>query len=268
MPVLSPSPVLKFYKTDGITPAAGGKVFTYQTGSTTPLAAYTNAAGTFAANPIILDSNGEAVIFLDTSQAYRFTIRDSADVLIRTVDDVRAAPTSIATANIEALSVTTAKIPDDAVTFAKMQNLSGISLVGKSTAGSGDAQQVSISPDFVFSGTTLQATTTERVSALAIAAGVVTIDWSIDNYRTLVLSANVTSVVFSGTPAAGRAATVVIRSAQDATGGRTVAGWPASVLWSGGAFTPSAAANARDLISLTTHDQGVSYFGSYLKGFV
>lgn len=267
MAALSPSPILKFFKSDGITPNAGGKLYTYVTASTTPYTAYTNAAGTLAANPVILDSNGEVVIYLDTSVTYRFTIKDSADVLIRTVDDIKSQPSIAGTTDISDNSITTAKLVANAITFAKMQNLTGISLIGKSTAGSGVPEQLSISSDLSISGTTLQKTTTESVTSLTISAGAVAIDLSLNNYRTLSLTANVTAISFSNVPAATRAVTIVVRIAQDATGGRTIAGWPASVKWSGGAFTPSAAANAIDMVTLTTHDQGTSYLGSYLKAF-
>lgn len=267
MATLSPSPILKFYAADGVTPLAAGKVYTYQSGSTTPQTSYTNASGTPAANPVVLDAKGEAVIYLDTANNYRFDIKTSTDVLIRRVDDIQAAPSSIATSNIQSGAVGTTQLANDSVTFPKMANLSGISLIGKSTAGSGDPEQISISSDFSYSGTTLQAATTERVSSITIAAGLITIDLSADNYRTLSLTSNITGITLSNAPSAGRAETIVIRIAQDATGGRTIAGWPASVKWSGGAYTPSSAANAIDLVTLTTHDQGTSYLGSYLKAF-
>lgn len=268
MATLSPSPIQKFFAADGTTPLAAGKVYTYQSGSLTPQSSYTNASGTLAANPVILDAKGEAVMYLDTTQNYRYDIKTSADVLIRRVDDIQAAPSSIATANIVDLAVTTAKIAADSVTFAKMQNLSGQSLIGKSTVGSGDAEQITLSSDFSWTGSTLQLTTTERVNALTITAGAITIDLSLGNYFTLSLTANITSITFTNVPAAARAETVVIRMSQDVTGGRTVAGWPATVRWSGGAFTPTSTASATDMLSLSTFDQGTTYQGTYLKNFV
>jgi hypothetical protein len=51
-------------------PIAGGCVFTYVSGTTTPLASYSDAAGmVLNANPVILDSAGRARIFL-TAAAY------------------------------------------------------------------------------------------------------------------------------------------------------------------------------------------------------
>lgn len=267
MAALSPSPILKFFAADGITPLANGKIYTYSAGSLTPQSAYTNAAGTPATNPIILDATGEATIYLATSLVYRFIVKTSADVTLDDVDDIKATPTTFGTSDIDNLAITTAKINANAVTYAKMVDMTGAGFVGKSTSGSGDPEECTFSSDFSFTGTAIKTTTTERVSSITITAGAITLDLSADNYRTLSLTSNITAITFSNVPAAGRAITLCIRVAQDATGGRTIAGWPASVKWSGGAYTPSSAANAIDMISLTTHDQGTSYLGTYLKAF-
>ena len=49
---------LQFFSNDGL-PLAGGKIQTYQAGSTTPLTTYTDASGLIAnTNPIILGTDG------------------------------------------------------------------------------------------------------------------------------------------------------------------------------------------------------------------
>ena len=73
----------------------GGKLFTYAAGTTTPQASYTTSAGNVArTNPIILDAAGRVAeggeIWI-TSQAYKFVLKDSNDVLIATYDNVVAA---------------------------------------------------------------------------------------------------------------------------------------------------------------------------------
>jgi len=66
---------------------SGGKVFTYIAGTSTPAAVYTNSALTTpAANPVILDSNGKALVF--ANGAYKFVIKTSADVTIATLDNL------------------------------------------------------------------------------------------------------------------------------------------------------------------------------------
>ena len=76
----------------------GGKLYTYQAGTTTPQATYTTSAGNVArTNPIILDaagrvpSGGEIWI---TSAAYKFVLTDLNDVLIATYDNIVAVGTS------------------------------------------------------------------------------------------------------------------------------------------------------------------------------
>jgi hypothetical protein len=70
-------------------PLAGGKIYSYQAGTTTPQATYTDAdGGTPNANPVILDANGEAIVWLDPSLSYKLVLKDSNDVTLRTVDEV------------------------------------------------------------------------------------------------------------------------------------------------------------------------------------
>lgn len=72
-------------------PAAGYKVYTYAAGSSSALATYTTSAGTVAqANPVILDANGfpENPIWLQTGLSYKLVLKDAADVVIRTEDNI------------------------------------------------------------------------------------------------------------------------------------------------------------------------------------
>ena len=68
-------------------PLAGGKLYTYAAGTTTPKLTWSNAAESVAnANPIILDSAGRATIFW--SGNYKIELRTSADVVLWTIDFV------------------------------------------------------------------------------------------------------------------------------------------------------------------------------------
>lgn len=70
-------------------PLVGGKLYSYEAGSTTPLATYVDQAGaTPNTNPIILDANGEAVVFITSGVQYKFILTDANDVVIWTQDDV------------------------------------------------------------------------------------------------------------------------------------------------------------------------------------
>lgn len=87
MAILSPPPKLQFFDANGV-PLAGGKLYSYAAGTTTPLATYTSAGETaFNTNPIILNSRGEAEVWLG-SPLYKFKLTTSVDVEIWTVDNI------------------------------------------------------------------------------------------------------------------------------------------------------------------------------------
>ena len=85
--ILSPAPKLQFFTEGGI-PLAGGKLYSYAAGTTTPLATYTTSTGTQNnTNPIILDSRGEAAVWLGAA-SYKLKLTDSTDVEIWTSDNI------------------------------------------------------------------------------------------------------------------------------------------------------------------------------------
>lgn len=89
MAVVALSPVARqqFFGADGI-PLAGGQLFTYIGGTTTPQATYTDSTGTILnSNPIILDSGGFASIWLSAS-VYKFVLQDALGVTQWTVDGI------------------------------------------------------------------------------------------------------------------------------------------------------------------------------------
>lgn len=94
MASLSPPPKLQFFGTDGL-PLVGGKLYTYAAGTTTPLATYTDyTQATQNTNPIILDSAGQANVWLADTTTYKYILRDPDDVLLFTVDYVSVPVTS------------------------------------------------------------------------------------------------------------------------------------------------------------------------------
>ena len=69
-------------------PLAGGKIYTYEAGTTTPKSTFTTMAGDVPnLNPVILDQNGKAKIFLGDG-SYRLQIKDSNDALIDDIDQI------------------------------------------------------------------------------------------------------------------------------------------------------------------------------------
>ena len=81
---------IAFLSSEGI-PLVGGKIYTYQAGSSTPIDTYTNVNGTVAnSNPIILGTDGRCPneIWLTYGYTYKFVIKDASDVTIQTLDNL------------------------------------------------------------------------------------------------------------------------------------------------------------------------------------
>ena len=84
---LTPSPKQQYFDNNG-NPLVGGKLYSFAAGTNTPLATYTDSTGnTSNPNPTILDSRGEASIWLSTV-AYKLRLVDANNVEIWTVDNV------------------------------------------------------------------------------------------------------------------------------------------------------------------------------------
>jgi hypothetical protein len=83
----------QFFDNDG-TVLAGGKIYTYAGGTSTPKVTYTTSAGSVPhANPIVLDSAGRVPggeIWLQAG-SYKFSVFNAASVLIGTYDNITGA---------------------------------------------------------------------------------------------------------------------------------------------------------------------------------
>lgn len=93
---LIPNAKARFFDSNG-DPLVGGKLYTYLAGTTTPLATYSDNEVTPNANPVVLDANGEADIWLAAASNYKLVLKDADEVTQWTVDDVpgsESAPTS------------------------------------------------------------------------------------------------------------------------------------------------------------------------------
>jgi len=80
----------QFFDNNGV-PLAGGLIYTYQAGSSTPLATYTDNGGTTAnANPIVLDSAGRVPyeIWLLSGYSYKFVIQSASATILVTLDNL------------------------------------------------------------------------------------------------------------------------------------------------------------------------------------
>ena len=88
MASLSPTPKLQFFGTDGL-PLVGGKLYTYAAGTTTPIATYTdNTQANLNTNPVILDSAGQASVWLADTVTYKYVLKTAEEVTLFTVDYV------------------------------------------------------------------------------------------------------------------------------------------------------------------------------------
>lgn len=79
--------------TDSGVPLAGGFLYTYAAGTTTPATTYTSSSGNTAwSNPIVLNSagriSGSGEIWLTDNASYKFVLKDSSGVLIATYDNI------------------------------------------------------------------------------------------------------------------------------------------------------------------------------------
>lgn len=80
----------QFFLPSGL-PNSGGLIYTYASGTTTPIATYTTSAGNVAnANPIVMDSAGYLAneIWMTGGTAYKFVIKTSANVTLLELDNL------------------------------------------------------------------------------------------------------------------------------------------------------------------------------------
>jgi hypothetical protein len=109
--MLTPSPKVQFFTANG-DPLVGGKLYTYAAGTTSPLATYTDATGnTTNANPVILDSRGEADVWLGPSR-YKWVLYDPNDVLIWSVDGIGTSFAAQSTAIVATGGQTIVTVPE------------------------------------------------------------------------------------------------------------------------------------------------------------
>jgi hypothetical protein len=116
----------QFFNNDGI-PLAGGKIYTYLAGTSTPATSYTTSAGNIAnSNPIILNSAGRTAnqVWLTNGSSYKFVLNDANDALIGTYDNISGINDY---ANVLALLANTSDITlGDALIGFKQSNSSGV----------------------------------------------------------------------------------------------------------------------------------------------
>jgi hypothetical protein len=83
----------QFFDNNGV-PLAGGLLYTYAAGTTTPLATYTTSSGLTAnTNPIVLDAAGRPASEIWLSPvAYKLVLKTSAGVQLWSMDNITGLP--------------------------------------------------------------------------------------------------------------------------------------------------------------------------------
>jgi hypothetical protein len=80
----------QFFDNNGI-PLSGGLLYTYASGTSSPLATYTTSVGNIAnTNPIVLDSAGRVTneIWLNGAYSYKFVLQNASNVQIWAFDNL------------------------------------------------------------------------------------------------------------------------------------------------------------------------------------
>jgi len=186
MAVVSPTAKAQFIDAAGA-PLAGGFLYTYEAGTTTPQATYTDStAATANSNPIVLDSRGEANIWLSSAN-YKFRLTDANGTEIWTVDNIAAPSTALSPVFSSNVTISA--------------NTSGPALLVTQTgAGAAIRVQDSADPDaspFVVDTTgQVGIGTATPANAIDVAGGAIQISTSGGTART-VMSADSTDSIFA-----------------------------------------------------------------------
>ena len=127
---LSPNVKARFFITGTNRPLAGGLLYTYLVGTTTPAATYSDNLGTPNTNPIVLDADGECDLYLDDSVNYRMILKNSAGVTQFDEDRV----SSINSAQLAALDATAALTAADRVQTGLDRVQTGLDVIASESA--------------------------------------------------------------------------------------------------------------------------------------
>ncbi len=141
----------QLFSNNGV-PLAGGLIYSYAAGTSTPAATYTTSAGSIAnTNPIVLNAFGRTAneIWLTAGSNYKFILRDSTGNLIGTYDNISGINdfTGASASILADLASTTDNAKGDALIGFRQSNSSGFltGAVGK-TVNAQDVQKIQENP--------------------------------------------------------------------------------------------------------------------------
>jgi hypothetical protein len=155
----SPLPIQHFTDNNG-NALTGGKLFTYAAGTTTKLATFTDATATTSnTNPIILNTRGEANVWLSPNTAYKFVLSPSTDTdpptnSFWTVDNLVSGVFGSGTLTMTggAINETAATLASSSVTAIGAAPGNYIAITGSTTINAFDSIQAGAKRTLTFSG--------------------------------------------------------------------------------------------------------------------
>lgn len=286
---------------DAGAPLAGGKLYTYTAGTTTPAATYTSSTGAVAnTNPIILNSVGRLAneVWLTSTVTYKFVLQDSAGVTIGTYDNIPgindfgslstylatylAAPAAIGGTTPAAGAFTTLSATSTVGGAGFTAWAASPPSIGNTAAAAGAFTTLSASSTVSGTGFTNWAASPPAIGGTAPAGGRFTfahtapvavtfsatamaVDCSLSNVFTTTFTANVTTAPAFNNAKDGQTINWFIT--QDATGSRTMT-WPTSFKWAGGsAGVLTTTASAVDLVVATYRSSTGFWYTALSKDF-
>lgn len=175
---LAPDGMQQYFDNNG-DPLAGGFVYTYIAGTTTPQVTYSDSTLTVPSqntNPVQLDSSGRAAIWLGTGLSYKFVYADSTTAVIKTVDNIvnpsPATPYAVNIGGTGSATVVSAPTASSWAGWDANKNLSGNSLISGyqsiATAAGTTTLLVSSPLQNTFTGVTTQTVLLPVVSTLVL----------------------------------------------------------------------------------------------------
>lgn len=117
-------------------PYAGGKLYFYETGTSTPLDTYSDSTlSTANANPVVADGNGRFDDIFMKTQDYKVVLKTSTDVTIWTADPVSGTATATETKGADIASAAETDIGGSSGQYVEVTGTVTITSLGTSDAG-------------------------------------------------------------------------------------------------------------------------------------
>jgi hypothetical protein len=186
----------QFFDDNGV-PLAGGKIYTYLSGTSTPATTYTSSSGATAnTNPIVLDAAGRVAeeVWLTDDVQYRLVLQTSLSVQIWLKDNISGFLSDVG----RPVVVPSSASPAQTATGSLVWNTTSQVL----TAGNGSGRVTFV--DTTTAQTLTNKRITPRVNTVASAATITpTTDLS-DMYTVTALATNATIAAPTGTPTDGQ----------------------------------------------------------------